>query len=165
MVSRFLSSLFGVPPRDAEQGPTPPPESDDDRVASSLIALQMTVRGAGRDLPNIVSSQLRQIDDILQPLVDYIAQNGCSTEQRVLLEAIIGDYLPTPLRAFLAASEQDRSDDARATNLLCEQLALLFATAQDLNHQVRSGAITELSTYARFLGDKFEPSMLTGGNL
>ena len=165
MVSRFLSSLFGVPPRDAEQGPTPPSESDDERVASSLGTLQMTVRGAGRELPNIASSQLRQIDDILQPLVDYIAEHGASTEQRVLLEAIIGDYLPTPLKAYLAATEQDRAEDSPATGLLCEQLALLFSTAQDLNHQVRSGAITELSTYARFLGDKFEPSMLTGGNL
>ena len=165
MVKRFFSSLFGVPQRDAEQGPTPPPESDDDRVASLLGTLQMTVRGAGRDLPNVVSSQLRQIDDILQPLVDYIAEHQASTEQRVLLEAIIGDYLPTPLKAYLAASEQDRGDDSNATKLLCEQLELLFSTAQDLNHQVRSGAITELSTYARFLGDKFEPSMWTGGNL
>ena len=82
-----------------------------------------------------------------------------------MCEAMAVDYIPTPLKAYLALREEDREEDSRATALFADQLAILFDTAQDLNHQVRSGAITELSTYARFLDDKFGPSMLTrGGN-
>jgi hypothetical protein len=165
MVSRFFGSLFNGPSRDSEQGTDSEPLSDIERIAVSLGELQGTVRLAGRDLPTSISSQLRQIEDILEPLPQYMSEHGASTEQQVLLEAIIGDYIATPLKKYLAASEPDRLEGSSATALLSEQLVLLFSTAQDLNLQIRSGAITELATYARFLNDKFEPSMLSGGSL
>ncbi|MCG2620709.1 hypothetical protein LVY72_02150 [Arthrobacter sp. I2-34] len=166
MVARFFGSLFGTPRPEDGAGPEPAPEPDDDaRTAAALDRLRSAVRAAGRDLPGIISSQLRQIDDVLQPLAEYAQAQGASTEQRVLLEAMVVDYIPTPLNAYLALREEDRDEGTRATAMFAEQLTILFDTAQDLNHQVRSGAITELSTYARFLDDKFGPSMLTrGGN-
>ncbi|MFD1213726.1 hypothetical protein ACFQ36_16935 [Arthrobacter sp. GCM10027362] len=166
MVARFFGSLFGTPRPEEGAGQEPAAEPDDDaRVAEALDGLRSAVRAAGRELPGLISAQLRQIDDVLQPLAEYIKAQDASTEQRVLLEAMVVDYIPTPLKAYLALPEEDRGEDSRATAMFAEQLQILFDTAQDLNHQVRSGAITELSTYARFLDDKFGPSMLTrGGN-
>jgi hypothetical protein len=164
LVARFFGSLFGPPRPEDGAGQEPAPEPDDDaRTAAALDRLRSAVRAAGRELPGIISSQLRQIDDVLQPLAEYAQAQGASTEQRVLLEAMVVDYIPTPLNAYLALREEDREDGTRVTTMFAEQLAILFDTAQDLNHQVRSGAITELSTYARFLDDKFGPSMLARG--
>ncbi|NKX49213.1 hypothetical protein HER39_01175, partial [Arthrobacter deserti] len=158
MVARFFGSLFGTPRPEDGAGQEPAAEADDDtRVAAGRGRLRSAVRAAGRELPRLISSQLRQIDDVLQPPADYARAQGASTEQRVLLEAMAVDYIPTPLNAYLALREEDRGESTRATALFAEQLAILYATAQDLNQQVRSGAITELSTYARFLDDKFGP--------
>jgi hypothetical protein len=165
LAARFFGSLFGTPRPDEGAGQEPAAEPDDDaRVADALDRLRSAVRAAGRELPGLISSQLRQIDDVLAPLAGYIKAQGASTEQRVLLEAMVVDYVPTPLNAYLALRDEDRVESTRATAMFADQLRILFETAQDLNHQVRSGAITELSTYARFLDDKFGPSMLTRGD-
>ena len=100
---------------------------------------------------------------MLRPLLGHIAEHGASTEQRVLLNAIITNYLPTPLRAYTGISERERSDDSEATALLVEQLTTLEGIARDLDNQVRTGAIAELSTHGRFLEDKFAPSTLQLG--
>ena len=74
---------------------------------------------------------------------------------------MVGDYISTPLNTYLLTSNADRQEDSRTTRLFSGQLAVLHSTALDLNHQVRSGAITELSTHARFLQDKFNTTALT----
>ena len=166
MVARFFNSLFSGPRQAVSTNLTSAvvPECDDNvDVIDRLNTLRTTVREAGRELPNLISSQLRQIDDVLGPLAEYIAANGASTEQEVFMEAVINDYIPTPLKAFLAASENDRHEDSSATGLLADQLKVLFDAVQDFNNQVRSGAIAELSTYSTFLGDKFGSSLFTPG--
>ena len=74
----------------------------------------------------------------------------------MLLNAIITNYLPTPLRAYTGISERERSDDSEATALLVEQLTTLEGIARDLDNQVRTGAITELAVHGQFLRDKFD---------
>lgn len=168
VASRIFGSLFGGAPRGGNltQGtsgggaPAAPPD-EDALLAAAIDQLLATVRGSGNKLPGIVSSQLRQLDDLLHPLIDYIKAQGASTEQRVLLEAMVGDYISTPLTTYLLTSDADRQEDSRTTGLFAGQLAVLYSTARDLDHQVRSGAITELSTHARFLQDKFNTTALT----
>ncbi len=122
------------------------------------------MRHAGADVPPLVSSQLRQIEYLLRSIVKAICGQGASTEQRVLLRAMVCDYIPSPLRAFLALPENERQHESRGTQLLVEQLNTLEITARDLLDQVRSGAIDELSTYGRFLADKFDaPSLKLDG--
>ncbi len=140
--------------------------SDDEQTARALDRLRDTVRRSGRALPGVLTSQLRQIDDLLRTVVATIEAQDASTEQRVLLAAMIGDYIPTPLRAYLALTDEDRTDDSRATLIFSRQLALLEETIHDLLNQIRIGAIAELSTHGRFLADKFsgpDAGLVLGG--
>lgn len=142
-------------------------DSEDALIARSLEQLRAAVRVAGRDLPTVLTSRLGQIDHLLREVITTIAAQDASTEQRVLLGAMIGDYLPTPLRAFLALPGEDRVDESKATMQFAEQLGILEETIRDLLNQIRIGAIAELSTHGRFLADKFaapDAGLTLGGN-
>ncbi len=166
MIGKFVGSLFKNPPAAGvvEESHQAAVEADDARTARALDELLTHVRVAGAALPPLLSSQLRQIDDLLRTVIDVVAEQNASTEQRVLLDAMISDYIPTPLRAYLAMTDADRVEDSRATGLFVEQLTTLEATIKDLLNQIRTGAIAELSTHGRFLADKFaEPSLRLDG--
>ena len=162
MVGKFIGSLFGAAAArnsDADQGPAPVLDQnvmDLDTSRASLDALRIEFRRAGRELPTLIYSQFRQIDDLLAPLVAHMQQAGASTEQVVLAGAIIGDYLPTSLRTYLMLPKSSRVDSSRETTTLLAQLATLHSTVLNLNQQVRSGAATELAIHGRFLQDKFD---------
>ncbi|MCZ2401905.1 hypothetical protein IV498_01575 [Paenarthrobacter sp. Z7-10] len=164
MIGKIVGSLFKnapAPPGVVAASHEAEVESEDAQTARALDALRSEVRRAGAQLPALISSQLRQVDDVLRTVVAAVADQGASTEQRVLLSAIICSYIPTPLHAFLALSDKERGADSRGTQLLAEQLTTLEAISRDLLNQVRVGAIAELSTHGRFLNDKFAPSSLT----
>jgi hypothetical protein len=143
-------------------GPTP---GDAPAAAAAALgaldALRADVRRAGGALPTLISSQLRQIDDLLRTVVTAVDEEDGSTEQQYLLNALVTDYLPTPLAAFLALGDEDRTDDAGPTLQFAGQLVLLEETIRDLLNQVRIGAVAELSTHGRFLADKFTAPELT----
>ena len=164
MVAKFLGSLFGggaasrsaaVP--GAESQPAGDPAADELTVTgTALEELRRTVLGNGAELPTVVVSQVLQLADILRALIGYVGQSGASTEQRVLLNAVITDYLPSPLRAYLMLAAASRTDESADTKVLLEQLDTLYSTAQNLDNQVRTGAITELAVHGQFLRDKFD---------
>jgi signal transduction histidine kinase len=160
MVGKFLGSLFGnsaVPPSVVEQQPAGDPVGDELAATSAALEeLRRMALGKGAELPTVVLSQVLQLVDILRALIGYIGQSGASTEQRVLLNAVITDYLPAPLRAYLMLTADSRSDDSADTAVLLEQLDTLYSTAQNLDNQVRTGAITELAVHGQFLRDKFD---------
>jgi len=161
----FLDSLF------KGQSSPPPPSPDaqlddtrqteDESTAQALDLLRTAVRSAGGELPTLLTSRLAQIDDLLRTVIELIAAQSASTEQRVLLDAMIRDYLPTPLRAYLGLPEEQRTNASAATLQFSSQLGLLEETIKDLRNQIRIGAIAELSTHGRFLADKFAAPTLT----
>lgn len=160
MVGKFLGSLFGnndVPPPVAGQQPVEDPAADElAATAAALAELRLMALGKGAELPTVVLSQVLQLVDVLRGLIGYIGQSGASTEQRVLLNAVITDYLPAPLRAYAMLPADSRSDGSADTAVLLDQLATLYSTAQNLDNQVRTGAITELAVHGQFLRDKFD---------
>lgn len=162
MIGKFIGSLFGAAPvlGIAEQASEPTADAELAQAAASLDNLRSAIRRAGAELPTSVSSQLRQIDDVLRPLVSHMSEQGASMEQQVLLNSIVCSYIPDPLRTYLALPDSARTEESRPTQLLAEQLATLEEIARDLANQVRIGAIAELSTHGRFLEDKFAPSAL-----
>ncbi|KRE80924.1 hypothetical protein [Arthrobacter sp. Soil762] len=162
MIGKFIGSLFGGAPAPgiAEQAPEPTADAELAQTAGSLDNLRSAIRRAGAELPTSVSSQLRQIDDVLRPLVSHMAEHGASMEQQVLLNSIVCSYIPDPLRTYLALPDSARTEESGPTGLLAEQFATLEEIARDLANQVRIGAIAELSTHGRFLEDKFAPSAL-----
>jgi hypothetical protein len=165
---RFMDSLFKGPSTPAvpsvAAGPAEPVESEDAATARALDELRAAVRVSARELPPLLSSRLAHIDDLLRVVIETIAAQNASTEQRVLLDAMIRDYIPTPLRAYLALPEGDTANTSPATLQFSQQLGLLEETIHDLLNQIRIGAIAELSTHGRFLADKFaEPSLTLDG--
>jgi signal transduction histidine kinase len=164
MVAKFFGSLFGsgaVPPRPAEQAPAPaaavdPAAEELTATAAALEELRKTALVKGAELPTVVVSQMLQLVDVLRALIRYIGRSGASTEQRVLLNAVITDYLPSPLRAYLMLASSSRTDESSETTVLLEQLGTLYSTVLNLDNQVRTGAITELAVHGQFLKDKFD---------
>lgn len=164
MAIKFLASLFGGGPAR--------PVAEQHEVAeiaivheletsqASLVALRSELRLSGADLPTVAYSQFWQIDDLVSALVAYMQRSGASTEQRVLLDAIITDYLPTSLRKYLMLPSSARREDSPESRVLFVQLATLYSTSRNLDEQVRSGAATELAIHGRFLKDKFDLSSL-----
>jgi len=163
MVAKFLGSLFGggaTLRSAAVPGAVPPandPGGDELTITGgALEELRRTVLISGAKLPPLVVSQVLQITDILRALVGYIRQSGASTEQGVLLEAIITDYLPSPIHAYLKLGAASRTEESADTASLLEQLEVLHSTVQNLDNQVRTGAVTELAVHGQFLRDKFD---------
>lgn len=165
MVGKFLGSLFGNGPTHhtvAEQRYVVEDERADELGASkaALSALRSDLRLNAAELPTVAYSQFRQIDDLITALVSHMQASGASTEQCVLLGAIVSDYLPTSLRTYLMLPKSARRDDSPESRVLFAQLSTLHSTAVNLNNQVRSGAATELAIHGRFLQDKFDLSSL-----
>jgi hypothetical protein len=161
MVGKFLGSLFGngyTHQALAEQRPIAEDESTDDPalIKSALSALRADLRLSAGELPTVAYSQFRQIDDLITALIKHMQVSGGSTEQWVLLGAVVSDYLPTSLRTYLMLPKSARQDESPESLVLFAQLSTLHATAMNLNDQVRSGAATELAIHGRFLQDKFD---------
>lgn len=124
-------------------------------MGAAVDKLRAAVRRSGNILPPLLTSQLRQLGDLMRDAVADIAVRGCSTEQRVLLNAMICDYVPTPMQSYLALPPAHHDEESKATFMFAEQLATLEETLADLLNQIRIGAVEELSTHGRFLQDKF----------
>ncbi|MFQ4148066.1 hypothetical protein AAGW05_05105 [Arthrobacter sp. LAPM80] len=157
MIGRFVGGFFGgggapeVPGR-----PVVDPIAEEiSQMGASVDSLRAAVRRSGSKLPPLLMSQLRHLGDLMRDAVADIAVRGCSTEQRVLLNAMICSYVPTPLQAYLALPAAHHDEESSATFLFAEQLATLEMTLADLLNQIRIGAVEELSTHGRFLADKF----------
>ena len=161
MVGKFLGSLFGNGSTShavAERRYVVEDERADELAASkvALTELRRILRLNGAELPTVAYSQFRQIDDLLAVLIAHLQGSGVSTEQSILLGAIVGDYLPTSLQKYLMLGKSFRREGSPESHTLCAQLATLYSTALNLDNQVRSGAATELAIHGRFLQDKFD---------
>lgn len=140
--------------------------ADDDAAVDSLDALRAFVRASGAALPTVVSSRVRHVEDGLRDAARTVTAQGASTEQRFLFQALVTDYLPTPVRTYLTLPASDRTPDSDATRTLSAQLDVVDETVSDMHAQIRSGAIAELSTHGRFLRDRLgdgDSSLVLGG--
>lgn len=158
VVAKFLGSLFGSgASRAAEQETTWDEPADELRAsAAALDMLRCDVRSNGAEIPTVAYSQFRQLDDLIRLLIVQMNAMDASTEQRVLLAAIVSDYLPTSMRTYLMLGKSSRQESSPESEVLIAQLATLLSTTVDLDKQVRSGAATELAIHGRFLQDKFD---------
>lgn len=157
MIGRFVGGRFGG--GQAPQVPAPPvvdPVAEEiAQMGASVDSLRAAVRRSGSRLPPLLTSQLRHLGDLMREAVADISIRGCSTEQRVLLNAMICSYVPTPLQSYLSLPPAHHDEESSATFMFAEQLATLEETLADLLNQIRIGAVEELSTHGRFLADKF----------
>jgi hypothetical protein len=154
------------PPPSVPDGPEP--EQDVARQAQQLqTELAGIVRQANRDggrLPAGAVPTVRDIDDVLRPLLGYVATRGASDEEMRHLTAIVQEYLPTALGDFMALPPQytERPGVTGTTPAvdLVRQLVLLDEGANELQDLVYTGDAAQLAIQARFLDAKFRRSDL-----
>jgi hypothetical protein len=157
-------------PPTAPDGPLAADEHEPD-VAEQARRLQTELAGivtqANRDggrLPPGAVPTVRDIDDVLRPLLRYVETRGASDEEMRHLTSIVSEYLPTALGDFMAlpAAYTERpgvTGTTPATDLV-RQLALLDEGANDLQDLVYTGDAAQLAIQARFLDAKFRRSDL-----
>jgi hypothetical protein len=115
-------------------------------------------------LPAGAVPTVRDIDDVLRPLLGYIEARSASEEEMRHLTAIIHDYLPTALNDFSALppqyAERPGVTGTTPADDLLQQLVLLDEGANDLQDLVYTGDAAQLAIQARFLDAKFRRSDL-----
>lgn len=129
-----------------------------EQVLRDLDKLAVTVRLSGRDLPTVVYSKIRSIDDRLRPLMDYIEKNKNSPEQEYLLTHMVHTYIPDSISAFLSIHPNDRKEGSEAVQSVVEQFDLMEQKVSELDQMVRSGAVDALMTQGFFLESRFDYS-------
>ncbi len=107
---------------------------------------------------------VRDIDDVLRPLLNYIEARSASEEEMRHLTAIVHEYLPTALNDFAALppqyAERPGVTGTTPADDLLQQLSLLDEGANDLQDLVYTGDAAQLAIQARFLDTKFRRSDL-----
>ena len=157
-----------APPPEHPSPDVPPPDDDVPRRCRALAAnLAGIIAQADRDggrLPPGAVPRVRDIDDVLRPLLAYIAERSASDEEMRHLTAIIDDYLPTALGDFVSLPPQytERPGVTGTTPAqdLVRQLQLLDEGANELQDLVYTGDAAQLAIQARFLDAKFRRSDL-----
>jgi hypothetical protein len=146
----------------AEAGPTFAVEAR--RLSVKLAALVEKANADGGRLPPGAVPTIRDIDDVLRPLLVYIQTRSASEEEMRHLTAIVEEYLPTALGDFMALppqyAERPGVTGTTPADDLVRQLQLLDEGANEVQDFVYTGDAAQLAIQARFLDAKFRRSDL-----
>ncbi|CUU54006.1 hypothetical protein Ga0074812_1029 [Parafrankia irregularis] len=149
---------------DAEQDAQTSPAGRAAELRKELAAIVTGANADGGRLPPGAVPTVRDIDDVLRPLLVYVEARSASDEELRYLTMIVRDYLPRALDDFLALPSQytDRPGITGTTPAedLVRQLQLLDEGAIELQDSVYSGDAAKLAIQARFLEAKFRRSDL-----
>jgi hypothetical protein len=136
-----------------------------ERMLLQLEALRWEARGAGHRLPVAALPQFGRIEDVMQPLLEHLVDNPPSVDEEIAINALLTDYLPSSLRAYLGlnpqfAAQVDANGRTPGDDFM-DQLALLAGAAEDVGRAVYTHDGTELQVQGRFLETKFSKSDLS----
>jgi hypothetical protein len=151
--------------RDHDHDSRPPPPSGPAGVGDlrpALAALVLRVNASAGRLPTGAVVEIRDIGDRLGELLDHVDRLGAGVDsyEMVTLAAVIRDYLPTSIDAYLALPpaflESHRNPEGETpAEELATQLRLMARGVDDLAQAVYSGDAQRLSVQGRFLDAKF----------
>ncbi|WP_432491388.1 hypothetical protein [Kineococcus auxinigenes] len=155
------------PAPSAPSVPVGPPEPADP-VQALQARLRETVQRANRAggrLPDGAVPAVREVEDVLRPLLAHVARRGAQVEEMHNLEAIVTEYLPQALERYLDLPEDyalHHRGPAGTTPAeeLVKQLGLLLEGARELQQAVYDHDARLLSEQGRFLDAKFRRSDL-----
>lgn len=140
------------------------PTDQADQLRQELARIVTAANADGGRLPPGAVPTVRDLDDILRPLLGYLQTRPARDEELRYLTAIVRDYLPTALADFLALPPQytDRPGVTGTTPAedLVRQLQLLDEGATEIQDSVYTGDAAKLAIQARFLDAKFRRSDL-----
>jgi hypothetical protein len=144
--------------------PIAPPAPFGEHLRSRLEELKWTARGAGDVLPVAALPLLGEIEDVLFPLATHLLDNPPTIDEEIAIEAVVSDYLPTSLRAYVALDRRiatvPRADGRTPGDDLVDQLGTLAAAAHELSLAVYAHDADQLAAHGRFLDTKFSGSDL-----
>lgn len=145
-------------------GPQDDPEDRPEALLNRMFELVREVnRNAGR-LPAEAVVVARRVLDAVREVIDTAAERELDVRAVVSLRGILGDYLPTTLRTFLALDpsvlDVPRPSGRTPTGSLIEQLETLWASATDLLDAIRAQDADAMLTQGSFLRTKFTGSDL-----
>ncbi len=153
-----------------EQAPPAPavPAAPADPVQALRARLRETVQRANRAggrLPDGAVPAVREVEDVLTPVLAHVERRGAQVEELHNLEAIVTEYLPQALERYLdlpedyALHHRGPSGTTPAEELV-GQLGLLLEGARELQQAVYDHDARLLSEQGRFLDAKFRRSDL-----
>jgi len=147
------------------------PRHEDDETTRQVRRLRQelatTVGQANADgdrLPPGAVPIVRDVDDALRPLLEYLQVQPPNGEELRSLTSIISEYLPQALRDYLVlppryADRPGVTGTSPADDLI-RQLVLLDEGVSELQDLVYRGDAAKLAVQARFLDAKFRRSDL-----
>jgi hypothetical protein len=153
--------------QDDDRPPPPKPAVED--VAGLRTALADVIRrvkaSSGR-LPTGAVVEIRDIGDRLTALLDHEDRaGGADTYELATLAAVIRDYLPTSVDAFLALPPEflrthRNAEGQTPAEELHAQLLVMEKGVSELAQAIYSGDAQRLSIQGRFLDARFSSSDL-----
>ncbi|TAM93155.1 MAG: hypothetical protein EPN43_01145 [Jatrophihabitans sp.] len=146
-------------------GAEPAPEDSPQSLLASIVAVNALINGNAGRLPVEAVVIVRRVTDTLREVVDGAdPQRGPDVYAVVSIRAMLADYLPTTLRAYLAL-DPDTVEIARPSGRtpsasLIEQLETLDSSADDLLAASQAHDADALLSQGSFLQTKFSGSDL-----
>ncbi|WP_344477378.1 hypothetical protein [Kineococcus aurantiacus] len=165
---RIKAAFTGEPALEAAPAPAPvqaPPADPVVALQERLREVVRTANRAGGRLPDGAVPAVREIEDVLRPLLAHVARRGADVEELHNLEAIVTEYLPGALEHYLdlpeeyALTNRGPGGTTPAEELL-NQLRLLADGSRDLQRAVHDQDARKLAVQGRFLDAKFRRSDL-----
>ncbi|MEN0128993.1 MAG: hypothetical protein AAGC49_06095 [Brevundimonas sp.] len=159
----WLARLRGDDEPDERQ----PPEPDEDTPQALQAAIDELVRyvnARAGALPPAALANARVLTDTLTEVVDSAAVRPLDVYAVISVRGVVGDYLPTTLRGYLAlepeAREQPRATGLSPTQSLMMQIDSLQTSVQATLVATREQDADALMAQGRFLQTKFNRSDL-----
>lgn len=139
------------------QNPADPPDPAAElaELAERARALVRTINADAGRLPAECVVLARRVTDVA---LEVLAADpaALSTQARLDLGSVIGDYLPTTLSTYVAATQAGSAAPER----LVEQLAALYRSVADIADAVRGQGARAFDIQGNFLSQRFSEDVL-----
>ena len=143
--------------------PAPDPDAPEALLRRLWELIQFINRSAG-ELPGNALVVSRRITDTLREVIDTSGERELEAHAVAQINGIVGDYLPTTLRTYLALDPSLTSkvlpSGRTPQAAVAEQLDALWSAARDLLTATRANDVNALLSQGSFLRTKFTRSDL-----
>jgi hypothetical protein len=159
----WLARLRGDDEPD-EQEPPEPDEDSPEALQAAIDELVRFVNARAGGLPPAALVNARRLTDTLTEVVDSAQVRPLDVYAVISVRGVVGDYLPTTLRSYLALEpevrDQPRGGGHSPTQSLLMQIDALQTSVSATLVATREQDADALMTQGRFLQTKFHRSDL-----
>jgi hypothetical protein len=142
----------------------PDPQDRPDALLGSLFGVNHFINASAGRLPGEAVVVARRITDTLREVIETSTDRELDIHAVVTIRGMLGDYLPTTVRSYLALDPQvvdvARPSGRTPNQSLLEQLEALWSAADDLLTATRAHDADALLSQGSFLRAKFTGSDL-----